>query len=83
MKTALLALALAFGVSFQSQAGEVWIPESPYRHVPIQQECRPVLIKRTTVYVDRYGCEVYRTVTYRRAYLCEDNPPPCRTCLDW
>ena len=43
--------------------------------------CRPVLIRRTTIYVDEFGCEVYRTVSHRRAVLCE-TPRFCRECRE-
>ena len=38
------------------------------------RECRPVTIRRTTIYVDQYGRELWREVSYRRAWLCEDAP---------
>lgn len=76
MKAAIATLLILIG-SFAANADEVRIA-SPIRVDPIGQ-CRLVTIKRTTIYVDRYGHEVYREVSYRRAYLCEQHPS-CRRC---
>ena len=63
-----------------------WVPTDPPpwpRWRPggrdvVVSECRPVLVRRTTIYVDELGYEVYRTVSYRRAVLCESSR--CEDC---
>lgn len=84
LKSLLVSAALLFGFSFSTAtASEVWVPEIGH-YVPIHQEqpvCRSVLVRRTTIYVDRCGRELYRTVSYRRAYLCDEHPvDDCRPC---
>ena len=88
MKTILTALCLLLAASV-ARADE-WEPRisTPWptgrpggRDVYSERECRPVLIRRTTIYVDQFGYEVYRSVSYRRAMLCE-SPRFCRECRE-
>ncbi len=82
MKSLFVSAALLLGFSFSPVIAADLVEHSRVNQSVIRHDgaaCRPVLIRRTTIYVDHCGREAYRTVGYRRAYLCEE-VPACRPC---